>query len=67
MIAIATIRLKETSTAAMLTVELRAVPRNCATAICRQAGPFGRSRANTTVDRLGVMKTAASSRQAIAA
>ena len=43
MIAIATIRLKLTSTAAMLTVARRAVPRNCATAIWRQAGPDGSS------------------------
>ena len=39
MIAIATIRLKLTSTAAMLTVERRAVPRSCAVATCSQAGP----------------------------
>ena len=39
MIAIATIRLKLTSTAAILTVARRAVPRSWATAIWRQAGP----------------------------
>ena len=65
MIAIATIRLKLTSTAAMLTVARRAVPRSCATATCRHAGPSVRRRANTAAARFGVRNTAPSSRHAI--
>jgi hypothetical protein len=67
MIAMATIRLKLTSTAAMLTVERRAVPRSCAVAICSQAGPDGGSRPNARCASVGARNTAASSRQAIAA
>ena len=66
MIAIATIRLKLTSTAAMLTVERRAVPRSCAAAICRHAGPPSGSRWNTSCESVGVRNTAPSSRQAMA-
>ena len=66
MIAIATIRLKLTSTAAMLTVARRAVPRSWATAIWRHGGPSGRStRVKTHAARLGVSSTAPSSRHAI--
>jgi len=50
MIAMATIRLKLTSTAAMLTVERRAVPRSCAVAICSHAGPAAGSRSNARWD-----------------
>ena len=48
MIAMATIRLKLTSTAAMLTVERRAVPRSWAAAIWRHAEPPSGRRWNTT-------------------
>ncbi len=65
MIAIATIRLKLTSTAAILTVARRAVPRSWATATWRQAGPSGRRRENTVDAILGVRKTAPSKRHAI--
>ena len=67
MIAMATIRLKLTSTAAMLTVERRAVPRSCAAAICRHAEPPSGSRWNTNCDSAGVKKTAPSSTHAMAA
>ena len=65
MIAMATIRLKLTRIAAMLTVARRAVPRSCATATWRQAGPSGRSREKTAAARLGTRKTPPSNRQAI--
>ena len=65
MIAIATMRLKLTSTAATLTVARRAVPRSWATASCRQAGPLNPSLANTNDAMLGVINTAPSNRQAI--
>ena len=67
MMAIATIRLKLTSTAAMLTVDRRAVPRSWATATCRHAGPSVGRRANTRSASVGVRNTAPSSRQAMAA
>ncbi len=67
MMAMATIRLKLTSTAAMLTVERRAVPRSCAVAICSHAGPAAGSRPKARWDNVGARKTAASNRQAIAA
>jgi hypothetical protein len=66
MIAIATIRLKLTSTAAMLTVERRAVPRSCAVAICSHAGPAAGRRSNARCESVGARNTAASSRHAIA-
>ncbi len=67
MIAIATIRLKLTSTAAMLTVERRAVPRSCAVASCSHGGPAAGSRWNARCESVGAKNTAPSSRQAIAA
>jgi hypothetical protein len=66
MIAIETIRLKLTSTAAMLTVERRAVPFSCALAICSHGGPAAGSRPKARCDSVGAKNTAPSSRQAIA-
>ncbi len=66
MIAIATIRLKLTSTAAMLTVERRAVPLSCAVAICSQGGPAAGRRSKARWESVGARNTAPSSRQAIA-
>ena len=66
MMPIATMRLKLTSTAATLTVARRAVPRSCATAICRHAGPCSGRRANAQPASVGALNTAASRKQAIA-
>ena len=64
--AIATIRLKLTSTAARLIAVLRAVPRSCAVAIWRHAGPPPGSRSKTARASAGATRTAPMRRHAIA-